>query len=208
MANEEPIKNHRMPAKQKKAISKGVTNRCLQNKIKELEEQLRVDEENRKELRPDYDEFCLLYVHGGMRYTGNPGRCYQKAINNIKNPAQAKARGKDLLNKDYIQNRISQLTQENEIEKVGKKMRIEETLLKIMEEGSKASFTDRFGNKVNPAAMRNASINAARTLNDMNGFNKPQELKIGTEEEMAIQFITVAPAKKESADGTGKAEES
>lgn len=157
-----------------------------------------LEEKNDTELKmnPTHLEFCNLYVNGGPGYAGKAGKCYMKAIGTqAKN--KASEYGARLLKKEHIIAKIKELTEENEISIIGRKLMVEENLMKIMDECAKGSYKDKYGNPVSPAALRSVAVNASKALIDIWGLNKPTEVKITGENEKGIVFNIIQPGKED-----------
>jgi len=152
-----------------------------------------------------YQDFCQMFVNGGMDYAGQADKCYYKVVRRIKDKARLKTKARDLLRKAYIEKEIIRLATEGEIDLIGQRLQIENTLFKIMDEGAKVHYKNKWGRKANPAQMRAVAVSAAKQLSDMKGFNAPDELNVNGKnaEGAAIQFITVVPEKKKK-DGDSK----
>jgi len=161
----------------------------LKNQIDETEQELGV---SKIEMKPAHLEFCQLYVNGGPGYSGKAGKCYNKAMG-TQLKSKASEYGSRLLKKQHIIDKIKELTEENEISIIGRKLMIEENLIKIMDECSKNVYTNKYGDKISPAALRSVSVAASKALIDMWGLNKPTEVKLTGENEKGIVFNIINP---------------
>lgn len=190
--SQEAQRNYRKMAIQKKYNSSQIKVARLKEEVKTLEEQIIQDDQYSKELPPHLVEFCELYVNGGFDYAGRGDKCYKKVFE-CPSSSQAKARSRELLRKPYIISKIESLSEENQIEIQGKKMMIEETLVKIMQEGATATFENKYGKKISPAAMRSVAISAAAKLSELNGLDKPKEIRITDEDGAGVVFNVIVP---------------
>ena len=93
-------------------------------------------------------------------------KCYEDVFGDSSTIVRKKA--KELLNREDIQNYIVQLRAIANYETVDMKARLTEKLLQIVDETSKAVYTDRRGTKLSPAPLRSVAVQASKALMDFN----------------------------------------
>jgi len=112
--------------------------------------------------------FCELYINGCAPYTGNAAKCYSEVYkSNKKSDKLDKQRGKEILSRKEIQSYLEQLESMTYEETKAMKHFITENLIHIIEETSYATYKDRRGNAVSPAALRSVAVNASKALMDL-----------------------------------------
>lgn len=105
-------------------------------------------------------------------------------------------KAKELLNREDIQNYIVQLRAIANYETVDMKARLTEKLLQIVDETSKAVYTDRRGTKLSPAPLRSVAVQASKALMEMYPVKVAQESKVelkGGNGDSGITFNVIVP---------------
>jgi len=160
--------------------------------------------------------FCLLYVEGPAPYCGNAGRCYKAIFKSVDKQsvecspnadgqeriaasnANFELSGQRLLKKEAVIERIEELRDIHAIDTSTLRPRLTKTLLKISEECSETIYTDKFGNKLSPAALRSVAVSAVKELNDMYGIKEDIAHTVKLEgENGGITFNVFAPQARE-----------
>lgn len=115
-------------------------------------------------LTPEEENFCILYVHGGVKFAGKHCPCYRDAFQTDRENVSVISR--KLLGQPHIIDRIKELTSQAEadVETVAVKLQVAETLKAVLEETATSSFMDKFGVELSPAPLRAVSVNAAKAL--------------------------------------------
>lgn len=166
--------------------------RLLSKKVDYLKQDLELEEKYMTEMPPAHLEFCYEFVFGEPGIAGNAKKCYNKVFG----PKGTSVQAKTFLRSNHIAAKIKAMSETKNDEIIGKRIRIEETLFGIMEECSKSSHKDRYGNKVMPSAMRSVAIGAAKELNSMLGLNAATETKLSSDGDSGIVFNVIVPEKR------------
>ncbi len=149
--------------------------------------------------------FCLLYVNAPAPLAGNATECYWRVYRSAESEddslsrAKAAYAAKKLLKKQAIQDKIAELEEINLYDSASLKQRITTTMLKIMDECSEGEYVDRYGKALSPAALRSASISAAKMIADINGIKEEtvHKIQIGDTEGHGITFNVIVPESKD-----------
>lgn len=128
------------------------------------------------------EQFCQLYVYGGVELAGQGEKCYKEVFGEEyrKNVGLCSRR---LLNKPHISARIRELAEsfQAETESIALKIQLTETLRKIMEETAHSTYSDRFDIPLSPAPLRAVSVNAAKALMELYPIKHAQENRLRIE---------------------------
>jgi hypothetical protein len=148
--------------------------------------------------------FCELFVNGCAPYCGNAAKCYEEAFSISSNTSTGKA--KQLLARKYIRAYIEDLESLSYEEAKHLKKRLTENLLHIIEETSKAEYTDRRGTRLSPAPLRSVAVQATKALMDMHPIKEANVNKLNIEGagEGGVVFNVIVPAPdkpKKDTDG-------
>lgn len=165
---------------------------------------------------PDLEEkFCLVYACGPSPYNGNAQKTYDLVFNNnsgmlydpdmvdeqAKRDVDVAIMARQLMLRDDIRERIDQLQSESLVDAATLKPRLTALLLKIADECSTLTVTDKFDRPMSPAALRSVSVNAASKLIDMYGIKEDIAHKVMLEDANGdgITFNVIVPeASKEN----------
>lgn len=133
-------------------------------------------------LTEEEENFCLLFVDGCDPYRGNASYCYHKTLGKklADDDPLLEYKAKKLMARQEIKDFINQLQEEVYDHKVAVKARIENKLMKIMDECSEGEYYNRYGIRLSPAPLRSVALKAAKELGDLNGLHKLAKI---TEEE-------------------------
>lgn len=121
-------------------------------------------------------DFCELFIFGCDPYAGNARKCYEDVF--ADNTRMSLKHAKELLNRDDIQAYIQYLRGIANCEVADLKARLTEKLWHIIDETSKAEYTDRRGTKLSPAPLRSVAVQASKALMEMYPVKVAQENKI------------------------------
>lgn len=137
--------------------------------------------------------FCELYATGDIPFTGNATRCYQEVFNDDSKKARNKAL--HLLNREDIQKKIEELGKLSYEEAKSMKAFLTNNLKHIIEECTSASFVDRRGKPISPAAMRSVAVSASKTLMEMYPVKEAQTTKVAIDSkgEAGVTFNVIIP---------------
>lgn len=193
MTNNEPKKNFRRPISHAKLTKAKQEATIYKSKAEQLQKELELEEQYCIEMPPEHLDFCYHYMMGESGVCGNAKKAYKAAFGTNANGSQLKR----FMCRKHIALKLKELQGELEALNVGKRVLLEDKLMSIMEECSTKNYKDKFGNDISPAAMRSVAISAIKELNSMNGFNKPIETKITTDEESGIVFNVIVPESKQ-----------
>ena len=142
------------------------------------------------------EQFCELFVCGGIEYAGQAAKCYEEVFGQTKkNMALA---GRRTLSKPHIIYRIKEMRVElqNEMEAIAVKLQVSETLKAVMEETATAQYSDKFGVSLSPAPLRAVSVNAAKALMELYPIKHAQETKLKIEGN-GVTFNVIVPEIKQ-----------
>lgn len=156
-------------------------------------------------LTSEQEQFCQLYVCGGVKFAGQLAKCYKEVFDEDYQDVNRQAR--QLVREPAIMARIKELAADmaNETESIAIKMQITETLRSIMEETSNNNYTDRFGNKLSPAPLRAVAVNAAKALMELYPVKHANDTKLRIEgTNGGVVFNVIVPVREEQ---NGEAEE-
>lgn len=146
-------------------------------------------------------KFCLIYTAGPTPYVGNEVRCYQLVFNDStheptrEEEIEVSLQAHELMAREDIKEYIDSLSALNVVNATTLRPRLTQTLLKIADECATATFEDKFGTALSPAALRSVSVNAIKTLTDMYGIKEDIAHKVmleGSDGE-GITFNLIAP---------------
>lgn len=175
-----------------------------------------MESENYKRLTEVEQDFCILLVEGGRQYAGNPNKCYIDTIGK-----------KEGLKEDdpFIGHYVNEVLGRADIQAYIKDLRnaidekadsdilrsyLREKLLQIIEECSKASYTDRRGTKLSPAALRSVANQSIKTLIDITPSLKSgdDDKADGSDKPAGVTFNVIVPDKPEKSKEQLELEES
>jgi hypothetical protein len=148
-------------------------------------------------LTAEREQFCLLYVCGGMKFAGQLCKCYKQAFGEDYRDVNLDARR--LVREPLVMARIRELSvaMTSETESIAIKMQISETLRAVMEETATGNFSDRFGNRLSPAPLRAVSVNAAKALMELYPVKHEHETKLKIEaSDGGVVFNVIVPNTK------------
>lgn len=137
--------------------------------------------------------FCELYATGDAPFVGNAVRCYQEVYNDTSN--RSRNRALHLLNREDIQEKIEELAKMAVAEAKSMKAYLTANLKNIVQECSSASFVDRRGNPISPAAMRSVAVSASKILMEMYPVKEAQTTKVAIDNkgEAGVTFNVIIP---------------
>lgn len=152
-------------------------------------------------------KFCLIYTNGPAPYNGNEVRCWQLVFNGSTTLPQGEEEveialdASKFMQRDDVKEYIDSINALSIVNASTLRPRITQTLLKIMDECSTAQYEDRWGVKIQPAAMRAVAVNAASKLTDMYGIKEDIAHKIQIEgsdgDGITFNLIAPQPTKKD-----------
>lgn len=152
-------------------------------------------------------KFCLIYTNGPAPYNGNEVRCWQLVFNGSTTPPRDEEEveialdASKFMQRDDVKEYIDSINALSIVNASTLRPRITQTLLKIMDECSTAQYEDRWGIKIQPAAMRAVAVNAASKLTDMYGIKEDIAHKIQIEgsdgDGITFNLIAPQPTKKD-----------
>lgn len=160
-------------------------------------------EVERKALTPAQEQFCQLYVCGGVKYAGQLTKCFKEVFGEDHKDVILQAR--QLVREPPVMARIKELAADmaNETESIAIKMQITETLRTILEETSNSNYSDRFGNLLSPAPLRAVAVNAAKALMELYPVKYAHETKLRIEgDNGGVVFNVIVPGKRSEDDET------
>ena len=135
--------------------------------------------------------FCELYVNGTAPYAGNAMLCYDDVFGK-----KSKNRGPALrlLNEPRIKNYIEELESLSSYEAKRRREYLARHLEQIIEETSIATYTDRKGLKISPAAMRSVCVQAMKLYSELYPVKEAQVSKLNIESNGGgITFNVIVP---------------
>ncbi len=147
-------------------------------------------------LTAEQEQFCQLYVCGGMKFAGQLSKCYKEVFGEDYRDVNLDARR--LVREPLVMARIKELSavMTGETESIAIKMQITETLRSIMEETASDNFTDRFGSRLSPAPLRAVAVNAAKALMELYPIKHVHETKLKIEgADSGVVFNVIVPQK-------------
>lgn len=156
-------------------------------------------------LTPEQEQFCQLYVCGGMNFAGQLSKCYKEVFGEDYKDVSLDAR--KLVREPLVMARIKELSAAmmNETENIAIKMQISETLRSVMEETANNNYTDRFGNKLSPAPLRAVAVNAAKALMELYPIKHVHETRFKIEgAENGVVFNVIVPQTPTENDDSGQ----
>lgn len=152
-------------------------------------------------------KFCLIYTNGPAPYNGNEVRCWQLVFNGSttlprgEEEVEIALDASKFMQRDDVKEYIDSINALSIVNASTLRPRITQTLLKIMDECSTAQYEDRWGIKIQPAAMRAVAVNAASKLTDMYGIKEDIAHKIQIEgsdgDGITFNLIAPQPTKKD-----------
>lgn len=152
-------------------------------------------------------KFCLIYTNGPAPYNGNEVRCWQLVFNGSttlprgEEEVEIALDASKFMQRDDVKEYIDSINALSIVNASTLRPRITQTLLKIMDECSTAQYKDRWGMKIQPAAMRAVAVNAASKLTDMYGIKEDIAHKIQIEgsdgDGITFNLIAPQPTKKD-----------
>lgn len=152
-------------------------------------------------------KFCLIYTNGPAPYNGNEVRCWQLVFNGSttlprgEEEVEIALDASKFMQRDDVKEYIDSINALSIVNASTLRPRITQTLLKIMDECSTAQYEDRWGVKIQPAAMRAVAVNAASKLTDMYGIKEDIAHKIQIEgsdgDGITFNLIAPQPTKKD-----------
>lgn len=162
-----------------------------------------IDNQQQATLTPEQEQFCQLYVCGGLNFAGQLAKCYKEVFGEDYKDVNIDARR--LVREPSIMARIKDLSAAmiNETESIAIKMQITETLRSIMEETANNNYVDRFGNRLSPAPLRAVAVNAAKALMELYPIKHVHETKFRIEgADNGVVFNVIVPQIPNDNDGT------
>lgn len=152
-------------------------------------------------------KFCLIYTNGPAPYNGNEVRCWQLVFNGSttlprgEEEVEIALDASKFMQRDDVKEYIDSINALSIVNASTLRPRITQTLLQIMDECSTAQYEDRWGVKIQPAAMRAVAVNAASKLTDMYGIKEDIAHKIQIEgsdgDGITFNLIAPQPTKKD-----------
>ena len=141
--------------------------------------------------------FCQLYVNGCAPYAGNAAKCYKEAFHESEDDLFSKHRALELLKREEIASYIKELEELSAEDANAMKKFLTENLRHIIEECSYATYTDRRGKVLSPAALRSVAVSASKALMEMYPVKESQKVEInGGGEAGGITFNVIVPDQK------------
>lgn len=144
-------------------------------------------------------EFCELLALGCEPYIGNVQLCYSEIFKD--NSKYAYANAQLLMSREDISGYLTHLRAIASGDIADIKARMTTTLWSIIDETSKAVYSDRRGTRLSPAPLRAVSVQAIKALMDLYPVKVAQESKLeltGGEGGTGITFNVIAPTKDNS----------
>ena len=150
-------------------------------------------EEAGLQLTRQEEEFCTLYVCGGVKFAGQHAKCYKEIFHSDDEAACCS--GRKLISRPHILTRIKELADEvqADTEAIAVKLQITETLKAVMEETATSNYEDKFGVSLSPAPLRAVSVNAAKALMELYPIKHSHESNIKIEGENGVIFNVIVP---------------
>lgn len=175
-----------------------------------------MESEHYKRLKEEEQDFCILLVEGGMEYAGNPRKCYVDTIGRKEKISEDDIfighYVNEVLGRADIQGYISDLRKAIDEESQSEILRsyLKEKLLQIIDECSKASYTDRRGTKLSPAALRSVANHSIKTLMELTpGLRKEDDGKVECDgKQGGVTFNVIVPDKPDKTKEQIELEES
>ncbi len=153
-------------------------------------------EVEREALTAGQEQFCQLYVCGGVQFAGQLTKCYKEVFGGDYRDVNLDARR--LVREPLVMARIKELSavMTGETESIAIKMQISETLRSVLEETANGNFSDRFGNRLSPAPLRAVAVNAAKALMELYPVKHAHETKLKIEgADNGVVFNVIVPHK-------------
>lgn len=182
-------------------LSCGVITKSMSKKNQDTESQGLESEA----LTSQQEQFCQLYVCGGLKYAGQLVKCFKEVFGEDYRDVNLQAR--QLVRQPAIMARIKELAADmaSETESIAVKMQITETLRSIMEETANNNYVDRFGNKLSPAPLRAVAVNAAKALMELYPVKHANETKLRIEgSNNGVVFNVIVPSNQPHEEETGE----
>ena len=175
-----------------------------------MAKKITIDETKRQDsvLTNDEEQFCQLYVCGGVGYAGRLSKCYKTVFGEDYKDVSLDARR--LLHQPHIIARIKELVEPmyNEAETAVIKTQISETLRAVMEETSTDSYRDKNGTALSPAPLRAVSVNAAKALMEIYPVKHEHETKLRIEgADGGVTFNVIVPKNNPTDDDSAEGRE-
>lgn len=151
-------------------------------------------------LSENEEKFCLIYVNAPAPYAGNAAACYRAVFgNNDMDEIGVSLSASELMRDERIKERIQKLEELNVVNAATLRPRLTQTLLKIADECSVATYSDRWGVPLSPAALRSVAVNAVKTLSDIYGIKEDVAHKVSFEgtDGNGVVINVIAPQKTE-----------
>ena len=162
--------------------------------------------DNITNLSEQEQKFCLIYTNGPAPYVGNEVRCWQLVFNDStyeptgEEEIEVSLKAHEFMGRDDVKEYIDKLSALNVVNATTLRPRLTQTLLNIADECATATFEDKFGTPISPAALRSVSVNAIKTLTDMYGIKEDIAHKVMLEgsdgEGITFNLIAPQPAPK------------
>lgn len=170
--------------------------------------------DNNSKLTDLEEKFCMVYACGPAPYNGNAKLTYDLVFNRTSGrlseddseddalvvaDVEKSMTARKLAHRPDIKARIEEIISDNMVNATTLRPRLTETLLKIAEECSTETFTDKFGTPLSPAALRSVAVNAIGKLTDMYGIKEDIAHKVMLEgaDGDGITFNLIMPEKKQ-----------
>lgn len=154
-----------------------------------------------RELTSAQEQFCQLYVCGGVKFAGQLSKCFKEVFGEDHKAVNIQAR--QLVRLPVVMARIKELAAEmaNETESIAIKLQITETLRTILEETAESNYSDRFGNLLSPAPLRAVAVNAAKALMELYPVKYAHETKLRIEgDNGGVVFNVIVPGNRSEDD--------
>ena len=164
-----------------------------------------MESEHYNRLTEAEQDFCILLVEGGKEYAGNPRKCYVDTIGQ-----KEKIKEDDIFLGHYVNETLRRADIQGYIKDLRKSIDeeadsdilrsyLKERLLQIIEECSTASYTDRRGTKLSPAALRSVANHSIKTLMELTPGLRNEEADNDENDgkQNGVKFNVIVPEKPE-----------
>ena len=163
---------------------------------------------NELQLTEQEEKFCLIYASGPSPFRGNAQKCYGLVFkgksgrygefDNENEKVDDTLEARKLMMREDIKTRIDELSSLEIVNASTLRPRLTATLLKIVDECSTLTVTDKFDRLMSPAALRAVAVNAINKLTEMYGIKEDIAHKIAIEggDGNGITFNVIVPEKQ------------